>query len=276
MRNLLLLIFKYNFVIYFLLLEIFCFYLIIQYNHYQRSAFFASSASSVSALQGKVQNLKEYLSLDEKNRVLEAENARLKQKVLALHSDSINTINSFTDSSLQIQYELLSAEVVNNSVNKRMNYITLNAGYDKGIQPDMAVITTEGVVGIVRNVSEHYSLVMPVIHKNSSVSAALKSTEYFGSLVWEGTDPTIARLKEIPKHVKVQTGDTITTTSYSAIFPKDILIGVVKEVIDKKGNNFLEMDIKLAVDFRKLTYVYVIKNKLQYEQLELEASINGN
>lgn len=98
----------------------------------------------------------------------------------------------------------------------------------------------------------------------------IQRNNFFGSLAWDGTDPSIATLNEIDKTVPVQKGDTIVTTSYSSIFPAGIMIGKVEEARLKPGSNFHEIRIKLSTRFDNLSYVYIVDNLLKNEQRNLE------
>jgi rod shape-determining protein MreC len=98
----------------------------------------------------------------------------------------------------------------------------------------------------------------------------LEKNEYFGTVKWNGTDYRTADLYEIPNHVKLIKGDTVVTSSYSALFPEKIPVGTVLDFTTKGEDNFYNIRIKLAVDFKNLRYVYIIKNIFRKEQIELE------
>jgi rod shape-determining protein MreC len=168
------------------------------------------------------------------------------------------------------QYSFITAKVINNSVNRRNNYLTLNAGSLQGIKPEMGVISSEGIVGIVKDTSKHFCSVMSFLHKDSKISAKLKKSGYIGSLVWDGYDASRASLKDIALHVQFAKGDTIVTSSYSSIFPEDIMIGRVEDFETKAGDNFYDITIRLSTDFSKLSYVYIVNNVLKEEQQQLE------
>jgi rod shape-determining protein MreC len=160
------------------------------------------------------------------------------------------------------------AQVSGISVNKQYNRIILDKGRWDGLEPDMAVIAPEGVVGMITDVSEHFSLVMPVINRQFSLSVKIAKNHYFGALAWEGLSQTQASLNEIPNHVNVQTGDTIITSGFSLIFPEGIPVGEVVQVNEAEGN-FHQIRLNLFVDFRRLTSVYVVNNEMYEEQIDL-------
>ena len=78
----------------------------------------------------------------------------------------------------------------------------------------MGVICPDGVVGIVKDVSEHYCSVISFLHKDSRISARIRKNGYIGSMVWGGTDDAHGQLTDIAKHVKLAPGDTIVTSSF--------------------------------------------------------------
>jgi rod shape-determining protein MreC len=172
------------------------------------------------------------------------------------------------------QFEYIPAQVVNNSVNRLNNYITLNAGYLQGVRQDMGVVGPDGVVGVVRNVSANYSSVISVLNSKFKGSVKLSSNDFFGTLSWPGYDYRQAVVTEIPGHINVYEGDTIITSGLSTIFPAGELVGRVVEVGRPSGGSFFELKVLLNQDFKKLTQVYVIRNFRKMEQEKLEAETN--
>ena len=270
MRNFFLLIRKYNFFIVFLLLEVASGILLVRNSTYQRAALISTSNELVGKVYTAYSNVTDYLVLGETNRILSAENARLRRAdSVSFYDPSFRVLRVNDTIGLQ-QYEYISARVVNNSVSRVNNYITLDKGSLQGIQPEMAVMGSNGVVGIVKDVSEHFSTVISLLHSSTKISSKIKKNDYFGSTVWDGENPQIAKLLDIPSHAQVKVGDTIVTSSYSGIFPRDILVGIVSG-IGTSGESFKEIKLKLATDFQKLSYVYVVRNLLKSERDTLEA-----
>lgn len=271
MRNLFILLWRNNFTLLFLLLWVFCFYLIIKNNNFQQVSVFNSTNRAVATVMEGVNYVKEYINLRENNANLAKENANLK----TLMPESFYEIPALkqvvSDSLRKQQYSYINARVVNNSVNRRNNYLTLDRGSIHGITKDMGVISSTGVVGIVKDVSPHYCTVMSVLHKNTRISTRFKSNNYFGSLIWEGENSREATLTDIAKHVKFKEGDTLVTTMYSSIFPEGIMVGTVKNSDIKKGENFYRINVALSTNFSNLSHVYIVVNLLKEEQLRLEA-----
>jgi rod shape-determining protein MreC len=275
MRNFILLIRKYHFFIIFLLLQGLSFYLIVTNNSYQRSVYVTTSNNTVGKIYSAYSQLTDYLKLGVTNRLLAEENARLRKADSANFYDKRFTWLKTKDSLLFQQYEYITARVINNSVNRVNNYLTLDKGLIHGIRPYMAVACGSGVVGIVKDVSPHFSTVTSMLHSDTRISSKIKRNEYFGTTVWSGNSPSTGLLRDIPSHAKVAIGDTIITSTYSGIFPRGIFIGRVQE-IGAGGESFKEIKIRFSTDFQNLSYVYVIRNILKEERDSLENKIASN
>lgn len=270
MRNLIQFIWRYHLVLMFLLAEFVSVGILIQYNSFHR-ANFLGYANEISGGTFKMMNeMTEYLELKNVNEKLAAENSRLRSK----QKDSFFSLRPgivfFNDSAHMQQYEYLHAKVINSTVGKRNNYLTINAGSDFSIEPQMGVISEDGVVGIVKATSNNYSSIISLLHKDFKVSARLKDNDYFGILTWDGTHPQYAQLGDIPIHVTIQVGDTLVTRGSGTVFPPDVLIGTIAEFEKIKGTDFYDIEVKLSVDFNKPNYVYIVRNKMKLEQQLLE------
>jgi rod shape-determining protein MreC len=254
----------------FIILEGYCLYLFFSHNHYQKAAFISSSNHFVGNILTTANNAQEYFHLKETNENLSLENALLRSQL----KDAYNIVStkeiSVKDTVYKVQYKYITAKIINNSVNRRNNYLTLNIGSDNGIKPEMAVFTSTGIVGITKDVSPHYTSVLSVLNKDARISAKVKKNGYYGSLFWEGGDHRFATLADSPTHVPLKIGDTITTNSYSAIFPDNLMIGTINKISTKPGENFYTLTIKFSANLKNITYVYVINNLLKDEQKELE------
>lgn len=276
MRNLIHFIVKNYFVLLFLVLEAVSIVFIFQFNPYQKSIFSNLSRNVNGFFYNELGEVREFFYLKKENQLLHEENARLRNtlsrnfKIVTVHVyDSLNS-DSITSDALW-QHYFLTAEVVNNSVNKPFNYITLNRGRKQGLEKDMAVISNGGVVGIVMGVSDNFSTVIPVLNRDFRLGSEISGTGHFGVLEWDAKNPETALLNEIPLHVDVQKGDSIVTSGYSAIFPPGLKVGTVESMKVKEGN-FYEIRVNLEVDFRTLQHVLIIGNSYRKEKLELEKS----
>lgn len=274
MKNLLRFIIRYHFFLLFILLEIVSLILIVQHNNYQRAQFGGFTKSIQGTYYEVFGTIREYLSLRQTNRELYRENTLLRNRIDRLVRSPETSHANGQDSVPDRQFTYIPARVINNSVNKQFNFITLDKGRHHGIEPEMAVIAPEGVVGVVYAVSGNFSTVIPMINRNFRLSAKILKNGYFGSLYWTGSGYRKAILEDIPYHVEIQSGDTIVTSGYSAIFPEGIMVGTIADV-EAGEANFNSITVDIAVDFKNLRYVNVINNLLRNEQQALER-ISGN
>jgi len=274
MQRLFYFIYKYRAFFTFLVLELICVWLIVENNNYQGARFYNSSNTVVASLNNFSQSIRDYFLLRDQNAVL-AEEVALLRKQLEVNNQRLQVYDSVTvkDSLLISRFDFVSAKVVNNQVDRVKNFITINKGENAGLKPGMAVISSAGAVGKIKAVSKHYSVVTSLLNIDVMVSGLLKRTGHFGSVKWDGRDPDRIDLMYIPRHVKPVKGDTIVTSGYSAIFPEGIAIGTVDEVILQDAELFYTLKIKLAQDFRKLSYVSVIRSNLRHELDSLEQQI---
>ncbi len=272
MKSLLNFIYKYHYFILFILLECLSVFLVIQYNNYQHSSFINSSNNLSGNVYSSLHGVTQYFELKTKNQELVSILSKYNNQNKKAYKSNAISLSEIYDTIFIQQFEYLSANVINNSVNKQNNYLTLNIGKRHGVDKGMAVVSQNGVVGIVKDVSENYASVISILNQNLKISAMVKKNSYFGTLQWEGRNYQYTTLYDLPNHISLVKGDTIITSGYSAVFPKGELLGIVEEVQQKDGGEFLNVQIKIAEDFKKLTNVFVVKNLLKEEQITLERS----
>ena len=271
MRTLFLFLWRFRYFILFILLEGFCLYEVYRNSNFHHAAIVNSTNAMAANINQTVTTVTDYINLGKVNSNISLENARLRSMLPEVFYSDSTEKKSINDTVLHQQYSFMSAKVVDNSVNRRNNYLTLNKGSLHGVQREMGVVCSEGLVGIVKDVSPHFCSVMSFLHKDSRISAKVKKSGYIGSLVWDGTNSEHATLKDIALHVQLAKGDTIVTSSYSSIFPEGIMIGWVEDFEAKAGDNFYNITIRLSTEFSRLSYAYIVSNVLKAEQQILEA-----
>ena len=227
MRNLILFLARNYYIILFLSLETFAVFLVIQNNHFQRSQFLNSSNAISGNIYETYSGITDYFGLREKNDKLAIENAILKNQLRKTFGTSIRTTLLVSDSLQRKQFLYLEAKVVSNSTNRRKNYLTLNLGKNQGVTNESAVICSEGIVGIVRDVSDNFSSVMSVLHENSRIPVTIKKYGENSILTWNGGDEWHGQMERIPSHLDIKKGDTVVTSSYSSIFPEGVMVGTI-------------------------------------------------
>lgn len=264
MQRILLFLYRLRAFLLFVCLEAIAIWLIVSYNSPQGAVFFNSSNQITGRLLTFRDNFTEYFYLASANDALAEKNAALIQE-LQYYKQPADSINFQLDSVLQRQYEFRSAKVINNSIHLNQNQLTLNRGKKHGIKEGMGVFNEEGIIGRVKGVSENFAAVISLLHTELLVSSKIKRTDVFGSAKWDGNDPSKAKLLYVPRHVNIEKGDSIVTSGYNAVFPEGINIGTVEEVSLGTETNYLDITIKLAADFSKLTYVYLVEDTMEAE-----------
>jgi rod shape-determining protein MreC len=256
----------------FLMLEGAAFVMLIQNNFVQRIAYGNFSGDIYGVVNERISNWNDYLHLRQINEQLMQENTELRNMLpKSLYSADVS--RTFSDDTVHhVRYHYLAADVINISINKQYNYITLNKGAEQHVAKDMAVMGPDGIVGVVIGVSDHFSTVLPVINRHFRVSTKFLKNNYYGSLQWDGTSYRHAELNEIPLHVSVEIGDTLVISGYSSSFPEGAPVGTVSN-FSKKDGNFYDIEVLLFSDFRKLFHVSVMENYMKLEQEELEQSV---
>jgi rod shape-determining protein MreC len=266
----------------FLLLEVACIVLLSNSSKTHQVFFSAASNQITGKFDKQYNNWRYYFSLKETNAQLVAENARLRNLLPSNFQPVDSSKKILIDSTLRDstgkvrKYTLLPAKVIGNTVTLQTNYLTLERGSLQGVKKGMAVIGSDGIVGVVVLVSENNARVMSLLHRNSRVSAMLKKDNISGSIEWDGVDPNFLLLKNIPKSVKVVKGDSVLTSTYSANFPSHLVVGTVNSVVSDPSSNFYTLKVKTATNFFSIQYVYLVENLRFAEQTTIESTPEKN
>ncbi|MBQ9254195.1 MAG: rod shape-determining protein MreC [Bacteroidales bacterium] len=274
MNDLLRFLRRYYHVFLFLLLEGICVYFI-SCNSYRQGSYITSIANNVSgSVNGFFDNVTSYFYLRSTNEALVQENVRLRKMVESSYVKIVNNVHKEEDTVYKQMYSFIDARVIYKTVNKRNNFFMLNKGSISGIEPDMGVISPNGVVGVVIKTTPNFSLVMSVLHQDSKLNVRNERTKTTGTLLWNGKNYATGQIIDMPSSLAVKKGDNIVTSGFSRNFPEGISIGKIKSFKKDKGTGFYEIDIKFSTDYNKLEYVYVIKNYFKIEQDRLMQGID--
>jgi len=247
----------------FILLEVVCLVMIVQLNDNQKSIYEHTLLVLNGEFQSRYNQVASYVSLREKVRQLQEENARLRAQKVQRVDIIWNQKDSVWNQDSSEIYHYYPADIISNNLQVRNNNLIINKGTQQGIQEAWGVMSDQGVVGIIQYCSAKYCSILPLVNLESSVSASIRSRNYFGNLGWVGPDVRKARLSAVPKHAEFTVGDTIVTSGYSTIFPKDLPIGVISDFTLPSGSNFYEIEVELFVDFGNLEQVYVVEHTEQ-------------
>ena len=266
----------------FLLLQTAAIYMLTQASTSHQTFFSSKMNDATTKINERYYNMRGYFFLRETNEKLAQENARLLNLLgsnIAAPDSSIRIVTDsvYKDSLNKFRkYNWLPAKVIGNTVSLQANFFTLERGSIQGVKKGMAAICPEGIVGVVIEVSENTSKVMSLLHRNSRVSAMLKKDNNAGSIEWDGASPYFLLLRNVSKSAKVLKGDTVVTSTYSANFPPNQIVGRVAEINADPSSNFYTLKIRTAANFFTLQYVYLVENLRYQEQFDLEKSNSKN
>lgn len=229
------------------------------------------SANQVSGdLLERTRSLNNFIDLSEQNERLSDENARLRSITKDAYLPIYSSSDTIEDTVYQTRYAFQEARVITSSYHKQRNFMTLNRGSKHGVKSGMGVIGSEGIVGVINNVSPHFSTVIPLINPSFSVSGIFTGSGFFGPVQWNNQDYRYAYLIDIPRYAEIDPGDTIVTDERSMIFPAGLKIGFVDSYELQEDQNFFSVRLELATDFSSTNYVYIITDHLKEELVELE------
>lgn len=254
---------------------------------FQRSKFFAMSHSVASHVYAARESVTQYVGLSKANMQLSVENAVLRNELFRykqLYQQALSSVDTVKRTPLDptLAYESYAAKVINNGVGAIDNYITLNRGRLDGIHEDMSVIAGGSAVGVVECVSDHFSVVLPLLNPKAQLSCKIagKNTDSLGtshikdigSLVWTGGDTRFAHLEKVPRHVPLKKGDKVITSGYSDFFPEGLLVGQIEKFGISNDDNYYDIVVRLSVNFHQLQYVEVLNYKYGKELRALQDS----
>jgi rod shape-determining protein MreC len=282
MKNLIAFLVKYFHWMLFVVLEVVSVVLLFRYNSYQGSVWFSSASYVAGHVYEADAAVRSYFSLASLNKQLLQRNYHLERQVTQLRRLYGELTSDTTELERQEQaflsrYELIEAQVISNTVHRADNLITIDRGAADGVQRDMGVVCGSGIVGVVYMVSSHYAVVIPVLNTTSShISCSIRGRGYFGYLHWDGGDPTVAFLEDVPRHARFKRGDWVESSGYSAIFPPGVLVGRIETIYNSLDGLSYRLKVRLTTDFSCLRDVYVINDKSFAERLRLMEQVQDS
>ena len=262
MRNLLYFLMRTAHVFLFLFLGGVCIYFIYKSSSYKQWALNAFTKEISAPMLNVKSSIEQYFRLQEDNQILINENSELLKMVFNVDLKQKNAYQLKEDSLL---FSYCSANVLNNSVNKEDNVLIINKGERVGLSTDMGVISPQGIVGIITDVSPNFAIVKSVLNTEFTIAAKIKRTGETGVLEWNGKNYKYAQLSDLTSVEDIKKGDTLVT-QYSMIFPANYPIGIIEENSSEQAiSGYHIVQVRLLNDFNKLNYVYVVKNNYSEE-----------
>ncbi|MGM9853888.1 MAG: rod shape-determining protein MreC [Muribaculaceae bacterium] len=263
-------------------------FLLFTRNPYQQSVYLTSAGQVAGTVYDATGQVTSYFNLRSANEELNKRNAVLQGEVITLREQlqkMQEVSGTYPDSGAVFpalaHFGFITARVINNSVARPFNYITINKGTRDGVKPEMGVIDQNGVVGMVNVVSDGHARVLSLLNPHFRLSCKIKGNDSFGSLYWDGTSPRTAVLEELPRHTHVNVGDTVVTSGHSAVFPEGVPVGIVAGHKNDPHGNYYTLNVTLLGDFARLNNVQVVVNnnadeirKLEEENARIEGKVS--
>jgi len=229
-------------------------------NPYHRSVWFGGANIVAGGVHTLSDGISGYFGLRQLNSELlekmaqiEEENYRLRQEL-----QSLADVDSVLHSSRP--YSFVVAHVIDNSITQAENYLILNKGTADGIAVGMAVADQNGAIGQVSKVGSHFAQVISILNPKFSLSSCIQKSEAAGSVTWDGANPSFATLRDVPRNVPFEIGDTVITSGYGGSFPRGVPVGTIVESAPAQDNNFLTFKVELVTHFERINDVFVILN----------------
>lgn len=248
---------KIGLFLFFILLELVSIYFISTGSDFHKNVIGNKALAINGYFSEKISFVKNYINLPEQNSILLQENTDLRNK-LELYKKNI--IHTEADSLEKPDFDFISANIIDYTLRKKDNYFLINKGSKSGVKENMAVISKGSIVGSILNVSENYASVLSVLHSKTKIKAKVKNLSYFGIIEWEEKDHRELKLKEIPRYLNANKGDTVVTAGASAIYPPKIPIGYIEKISPNEQIGDYDISVKMFDDLASIRNVYVIDN----------------
>lgn len=193
-----------------------------------------------------------------KSKISQLEQAQRELEIIKAENATLKEYMNLTEK--YSAYKTVPAYIIGKDISNFSNIMIINAGKNDGIEVNMTVIADAGLVGHIVSVSSDSAKVMPIIDSASSVSATISTTRE--GIICRGVmDSYYLKAMNIPTEASLVIGDNVETSGMGGIYPKGVLIGTIKEVVNTKNITDRYAVIKTAVDFESVETVLVITNK---------------
>ena len=196
-------------------------------------------------------------SLRRQNEALLQENSTLLAKVAALQDVERENreLRGMLELGLQEEFDMVTAEVIGKSLTQ--DSIMIRGGQNKGIQKGMPVITAGKVaVGRVAESFARHARVQLISAKESKLDAKIAATQVTGVVRGQGGQKLMFDL--VPQEDEFREGDIVLTSNLSDMFPENLLIGEVANILKRGEDPFQKADVKPFFNLKSSELVFVI------------------
>ncbi len=273
MFDLLKLLKRYSPLLLFLILEILSILLVVNSQPYHKRKMVNVSNELSGKINAITSQCNAYFDLKEENERLSTTNTMLMNMLGAAQVmyDSTtatfwkDSIPFYDTSCMKSMYHYIPAIVIDNDIYNTHNYIVINKGAESGIEVDMGVISDNGIVGTVANVSRNYASVISVLNPYTVVSAMFKDNSHLANVRWDNEDYRFGVVEDIPSHLVINQGDTLLTSGFAGSYPPNVMIGVVENILPSDNEDFIKARVRFSTNFSTLRNVYIVENNFKQE-----------
>ncbi len=219
-------------------------------------------------VSGRVQALQLYLTgprdvaqLTQRNAELEAELAHLRTQIIELQQQlgEYRILSALLDFARAYpEYQYVGASVIGRDPSPFFKYIHINRGSDDGLRRGMPVVTQQGLVGRISQVTANAALVQLITDPSVTVNVRLEPSR--AEAILAGSITGDISLDMIPQEIDVEAGDLVLTSGLGGNYPPNILIGQLTGVRSQDYDLFQSASMQPVVDFNNLEIVLVISN----------------
>ncbi len=273
MRNLIAFLKRFQIFLVFIVLQIVALSTYSAYSEFARLQMLTTTSSVNAQLFEVRHSIDKHFYLETANRSLVYKNKRLLEEQKKAHYRIEKGVVRIDDTLYKQIFEYIPADVIQNTFDKRNNYMTINIGEKQGIKKNDGVFSSKGLVGKIHFVGTNYSLVKTILSQNINIDVMLKYTGAFGLLKWDALNPKVIQITGISNDMSIKKFEKVVTLSGSGIFPKGIPVGVVLSKKHIEGKPLYDIQVRISEDFRTIQHVYVIKSIHNKEIEDLQKQI---
>jgi rod shape-determining protein MreC len=194
------------------------------------------------------------------------DNTRLRERLarLQIETDALRgeraenvRLRELLDLEERHPYNLVASTVVGRSLDRLGGSLTIDKGFNDGVEAGRAALTPDGLVGRVERSTPHQARILTLLHPDCAVAARIERSRVDGILQWEfGTEPTL-NLRYVPSQEDVKVGDLVVSSGLGGMFPAGLRIGTVSRVALGANGLMKDISVRPAVNFRSVEEILI-------------------
>ena len=265
MRNLYLFFLKYKDHFIFLFIVFSSFTLLLQNDNTNTIIIRGKLSDKLSIISSPFAWMRSMSQLEQETKILREKNIQL-----TLRIESMSNANEEHKSLLKLlalkeesDLELIAANVVNSGSSSNLSSITLDVGENHGIKVDQAVLVPDGIIGKTIVVGKNSSIVQIINDVNFRLSVRILPSGNAGILRYLEND--ICEIRELQKNAKISIGDNVVTSGFSQIYPKNLPVGEIIEVLNQRGSFQKVAKVRIKSRIGSLLHAFIILNDIEID-----------